>query len=45
MDSAVKNAQLRAQDTVREYLKKALEYARSNVSPAAVCGYLSWALR
>ena len=30
---------------VREYLKKALEYARSNVSPAAVCGYLSWALR
>ena len=27
------------------YLKKALEYARSNVSPAAVCGYLSWALR
>ena len=31
--------------TVREYLKKALEYARSNVSPAAVCGYLSWALR
>ena len=26
-------------------LKKALEYAKSNVSPAAICGYLSWALR
>ena len=26
-------------------LKKALEYAQSNVSPAAVCGWLSWALR
>ena len=26
-------------------LKQALEYARSNVSPAAVCGYLEWALR
>ena len=26
-------------------LKKALEYARSNVSPAAVCGWLEWALR
>lgn len=26
-------------------LKKALEYARSNVSPAAVCGWLAWALR
>ena len=25
-------------------LKKALEYAKSNVSPAAVCGYLLWAL-
>ena len=30
---------------VVEYLKKALEYTRGNVSPAAVCGYLSWALR
>ncbi len=26
-------------------LKKALEYTQSNVSPAAVCGWLSWALR
>ena len=27
------------------HLKKALNYALSNVSPAAVCGYLQWALR
>ena len=26
-------------------LKKAIEYTQSNVSPAAVCGYLEWALR
>lgn len=26
-------------------LKKALDYAQSNVSPAAVCGWLAWALR
>lgn len=26
-------------------LKKAMEYAQGNVSPAAVCGYLQWALR
>ena len=26
-------------------LKKALEYTQSNVSPAAVCGWLQWALR
>lgn len=26
-------------------LKKAVEYTLSNVSPAAVCGYLEWALR
>ena len=26
-------------------IRKALEYTKSNVSPAAVCGYLSWALR
>lgn len=26
-------------------LKKAMEYAQGNVSPAAVCGYLAWALR
>ena len=26
-------------------LNKALVYAQSNVSPAAVCGWLSWALR
>ena len=27
------------------HLKKALDYAQSNVSPAAVCGYLAWVLR
>ncbi len=27
------------------HLQKALEYAMSNVSPGAVCGYLAWALR
>lgn len=27
------------------YLKKAIDYTMSNVSPAAVCGYLEWALR
>ena len=26
-------------------LKKALAYTQSNVSPAAVCGWLTWALR
>ena len=26
-------------------LKKALEYAQSNVSPAAICGWLQWAMR
>ena len=26
-------------------VKKAADYTRSNVSPAAVCGYLAWALR
>ena len=26
-------------------LKKTMEYARGNVSPAAICGYLVWALR
>ena len=30
-------------ETVGE-LKKCIEYARGNVSPAAVCGYLTWAL-
>ena len=28
-----------------ECLKKAIQYTQSNVSPAAVCGYLEWALR
>ena len=28
-----------------EHLKKCVEYAQGNVSPAAVCGYLEWALR
>ncbi len=27
------------------HLQKALTYAQSNVSPAAICGYLTWALR
>lgn len=27
------------------HLKKAVEYTGNNVSPAAVCGYLEWALR
>ena len=27
------------------HLKKAIEYTQGNVSPAAVCGYLEWALR
>jgi len=31
--------------SLTRHLRKALEYARSNVSPAAICGYLSWALR
>ena len=26
-------------------LQKCLEYAQGNVSPAAICGYLQWALR
>ena len=31
--------------TIHGHLKKALDYASSNVSPAAVCGWLTWALR
>ena len=31
-------------DAIRQ-LQKAIEYAQSNVSPAAVCGWLEWALR
>lgn len=27
------------------HLKKAVDYTMSNVSPAAICGYLEWALR
>ena len=27
------------------HLKKAIEYTQSNVSTAAVCGFLEWALR
>ena len=26
-------------------LQKCMEYAQGNVSPAAICGYLQWALR
>jgi DNA polymerase-3 subunit delta' len=28
-----------------EQLQKTIEYAQGNVSPAAICGYLAWALR
>ena len=41
-------AQLRPAGELRDaavILKKAVEYTQSNVSPAAVCGYLVWALR
>ena len=31
-------------DAIR-HLQKAIEYTQGNVSPAAVCGYLEWALR
>ena len=27
------------------HLRKTIEYAQGNVSPAAICGYLAWALR
>ena len=27
------------------HLQKAITYAQGNVSPAAICGYLVWALR
>ena len=40
-------AQSRSSSELYEMLlniKKALEYAKSNVSPAAICGYLLWAL-
>ena len=41
-------SQSRTAEELREAsrtLKKALEYTQSNVSPAAVCGWLEWALR
>ena len=41
-------AQLRPAPELRDAvltLKKAVDYTQSNVSPAAVCGYLEWALR
>jgi hypothetical protein len=28
-----------------EHLQKCTEYAQGNISPAAICGYLQWALR
>ena len=36
-----------AQELLRaiEQLQKTIEYAQGNVSPAAICGYLEWALR
>lgn len=45
------SAELAAQRTSKDLLEairllqKAIEYAQSNVSPAAVCGWLVWALR
>jgi len=30
---------------VLEHLQKCTQYALGNVSPAAICGYLEWALR
>ena len=44
-------AELAAQRTSKDLLEaikalqKAIEYAQSNVSPAAVCGWLVWVLR
>ena len=41
-------AQVRTGEELHEtalHLRKALNYTGSNVSPAAVCGYLEWALR
>ena len=41
-------AQLRSSPELLDavhHLKKAVDYTQSNVSPAAVCGYLEWALR
>ena len=41
-------AQVRTAPELRDYLlilKKAGDYTRSNVSPAAVCGWLQWELR
>ena len=31
--------------TAIEHLQKATEYAQGNISPAAICGWLAWALR
>ena len=31
--------------SISRSLKKAIEYTQSNVSPAAICGWLTWALR
>ena len=31
--------------TAIEHLQKATEYAQGNISPAAICGWLSWVLR
>ncbi|MBO5953404.1 MAG: DNA polymerase III subunit [Oscillospiraceae bacterium] len=31
--------------TAIRHLQKSIEYAQGNVSPAAICGYLQWALR
>ncbi len=31
--------------TAIEHLQKAIDYAQGNISPAAICGWLSWVLR
>lgn len=40
-------AQRSSQELMRaiSYLQKAITYAQSNVSPAAICGYLTWQLK
>ena len=45
--SRILSGQRNSQDLLRSIneLQKAIEYAQSNVSPAAICGHLAWALR
>jgi len=43
-EMASKRSPLELMDAIGK-LQTCLEYAQSNVSPAAICGYLAWALR